>query len=67
MASQLLGREHSGMRSGLIIAALLLTAASPPPTADDIGPEPAFPEAVAMTEQAVRAQLIDPGHKKRGA
>jgi hypothetical protein len=48
------------MRNVLIVGALLLTA-SRPPTEAEIGPAPAFADAVAITEQAIRARLTDPG------
>lgn len=49
------------MRSMSIVAAgLMLAAASHQPTAAEVGPEPAFSDAVAAIEQAVRARLADP-------
>ena len=52
--------QHSAMRKLMILAAPLLIAAAPPPTDADIGPEPATQEARAITEQAIKARLIDP-------
>lgn len=48
------------MRKELIAAALILTAAHREPTAADIGPQPIFSDAVAMTERAIRDQLDEP-------
>jgi hypothetical protein len=58
------GRSIRGgklMRNVLIVGALLLTTANRPPTEAEIGPAPAFADAVAITEQAIRARLTDPG------
>jgi hypothetical protein len=48
------------MRKVLIVGALL-TAANRPLTEAEIGPAPPFASAVAITEQAVRDRLVDPG------
>jgi len=48
------------MRKLIVASSFLLIAASPPPTEAEIGPQPTFTDAVAMTEQAIRTRLIDP-------
>jgi len=48
------------MRKLLVAGSVLLIAANPPPTETEVGPEPVFSDAVAMTEQAITARLIDP-------
>jgi hypothetical protein len=48
------------MRKVLIAGVFLFTIANRPLTEADIGPAPAFSDAVAITEQAVRERLIHP-------